>query len=177
MITVGIIGITGASAMTLSARSFNLLRSANESTLASQSIQERMEQLRSAGWTTLTSREIPGADDDSTSEDTSDSDGDLTTEVLTETTEFPDDLGDVAESDPGLIVVLAQALGSTVDLQNPVETVTVTKYPEGSTAIRVRRNADGTTDILSHNADSSMTTWSEWSCNLAGKVKRLGAPG
>ncbi len=139
--------------MVLSARSFNLLKNANESTLATQCLQERMEQLRSVGWTTLTSAEIPDSDDDDTSDDTADSLGDLSGEILTESTEFPDDLADTDDSDPGLLPVMEQALTSAADLSEVVETVTVAKYPEGSTPIKVQRNADGTTTILSHNAD------------------------
>lgn len=153
MITVGVLGITSACAMVISARSFNLLRSSNESTLATQCLQERMEQLRSVGWATLTSAEIAESDDDDTLEDATDTTGDLTQEVLTEATEFPDDLTDIAESDPGLLPVMAVALTSATDLRDVVETVTVTKYPQGSTPIRIRRNKDGTTTILSHNAD------------------------
>jgi hypothetical protein len=181
MVTVGILAITSASAMVLSARSFNLLRSANESTLASQCLQERMEQLRGAGWTTLTSREIPEPDDDDTADDAADSTGDLTQEVLTETTEFPDDLSDVAESDPGLITLMAKALVSAADVKNPVENVTVAKYPEGSTPIKVRRNADGTTAIVSHNADLvyedmvRVVLQFSWTSKTDGRTRTVGA--
>jgi hypothetical protein len=48
---------------------------------------------------------------------------------------------------------MALALASAADLREVVETVTVTKYPVGSTPIKLRRNADGSTTILSHNAD------------------------
>lgn len=153
MVTVGIVGITCASAMVLSARSFNLLKSANETTQSSQCLQERMEQLRNLGWMSLTSKEIPEGDDDDTIEDEADIVGDLTQEILVEPTEFPDDLTDTTESDPGLLPVMEKGVASSAELKEVVETVTVAKYPEGSTPIKVRRNTDGTVTVLSHNAD------------------------
>ena len=181
MITVGILGITSACAMVISARSFNLLKSSNESTLASQCLQERVEQLRSAGWTTLTSSEIAPTDDDATLEDALDATGDLTLETIIETTEFPDDLTDTEDSDPGLLTIMANALASGTDLREVVETVTVAKYPEGSTPIKVRRNADGTTTILSHNADLvyeemvRVVLQLSWKSNANGRVRTMAA--
>jgi hypothetical protein len=139
--------------MVLSARSFKILSSANESTMATQCIQERMEKIRGAGWTTLTSREIPEADDDDTSSDASDASGDLSGEVLVEPTEFPDDLADSDVSDPGLIPLMEKALVASADLRDVVENVRVETYPTATTPIRIRRNADGTVTILSHNPD------------------------
>lgn len=181
LITVGILGITSACTMVISGRSFNLLKSSNESTLATQCLQERMEQLRSVGWTTLTSPEIPDVDDDDNAADASDSAGDLTQEVLTDATEFPDDISDTADSDPGLLTLMATAVDSAKDLRQVVETVTVTKYPQGSTAIKVRRNADGTTTTLSHNADLvydetvRVVLQVSWKSTSSGRTRTMGA--
>lgn len=153
MVTVGIVGITSASALVLGARTFNILKSSNDLTLASQCLQERMEQIRSSGWTTLTSAEIAEPDDDDTIEDELDTEGDLTTEVLDEPTEFPDDIQDTEKSDPGLTPVMEKALTSAADLLDVVETVTVAKYPQPGTPIKIRRNKDGSVQVLSHEAE------------------------
>jgi hypothetical protein len=139
--------------MVLSGRVFSLLKSANNSTLATHTLQERLEQIRAAGWTAVTSEEVPPSDDDDTIEDMSDSTGDESLEVLTDATLFPDDLSDASTSDPGLIKVLEIAATSAAGLDSETELVTVAKYPEGSTPIRLRREIDGKVTVLSHNAD------------------------
>jgi hypothetical protein len=96
---------------------------------------------------------VPPTDEDATTEDESDSVDDASGEVLTDATEFPDDLSDTGTSSPGLVTLFDQATLSAVGLQDVRTEVVVTKYPDGSTPIRIRREIDGTVTVLSHNAD------------------------
>jgi type II secretory pathway pseudopilin PulG len=151
MVTVGVVAGAFATLAALSGRFSNMLRSANDSTMAAQALQERTEQIRAASWTTITSEEIPPTDADASSDDAGDESDDPSNEVLTDPTEFPDDLTDSDSSEPGLLTILDTATPSSSKLNNLVEEISVSKYPEGSTPIRIRRNADGTVTTLSHN--------------------------
>ena len=153
MVSVAIIGIVSASVALLSGSVFNLLRSANGMTLATQTLQERLEQIRGAAWTVVTSEEIPPTDMDATPDDAAESAADPSGEVLADPTEFPDDLTDASASDPGLIKIFEVAARSSEGLHGVQEEVTVVKYPEGSTPIRLERASDGTVTVLSHNPD------------------------
>lgn len=153
MVTIGVVSGAFVTLVALSGRFSNMLRSANDSTMVTQSLQERLEQIRSASWTSITSEEIPPTDTDVSSDDATDESADPSNEVLTDPTLFPDDLTDADSSEPGLLTLLESATPSSAHINNLVEEVTVTKYPEGSTPIRIRRNADGTLTTLSHNPD------------------------
>jgi type II secretory pathway pseudopilin PulG len=153
MITVAVVAGAFVSLAALSGRFSNMLRSANDATMITQSLQERMEQIRSASWNTITSEEIPPTDEDVATDDAADDGSDASNEVYTDPTEFPDDLTDADASDPGLLNLLETATPSSARINNLTEEVTVTKYPEGSTPIRIRRNPDGTLTTLSHNPD------------------------
>jgi prepilin-type N-terminal cleavage/methylation domain-containing protein len=150
-ITVAVVSVAFSSLILLNGRLSNMLRSANDCTLVNQTLQERMEMLRSANWNTLTSEETPDADMDVSSDDATDESTDPSNEVLTDTTEFPDDLPDSSGDEPGLLTLLDKVCSSAAGINNLTETITVTKYPEGSTAIKVRRNPDGSLTTLSHN--------------------------
>jgi prepilin-type N-terminal cleavage/methylation domain-containing protein len=153
MVTISVVAVATSGIMVLSGRVFNLLKSANNTTLASQTLQERLEQIRAAAWTTITSAEIPPADEDTSTEDSTDIADDSSQEVLTDPTEFPDDLTDLEESSPGLVSLFEIAAVSAAGLQDVVTEVTVAKYPEGSTPIKIRREKTGSVTIVSHNKD------------------------
>lgn len=151
--TVVIVAGAFASLAAMSGRFSNMLRSANDSTMIAQTLQERLEMIRSASWSTITSEEIPPNDEDVGGDDPTDESTDPTNEVLTDPTVFPDDLSDATDSQPGLLDLLDTATASGTNLGGLTETVTVSKYPEGSTPIRVQRSSNGTLTVLSHNKD------------------------
>ena len=153
MVTISVVAVATSGVMVLTGRVFNLLKSANNTTLASQTLQERMEQIRACPWTQLTSEEESPEDEDLSTEDSTDTTDDPSYEVLTDATEFPDDLTDLAESSPGLISVFEKAAASAAGLQDVETEVRVEQYPEGSTPIRIKREKTGTVTVLSHNKD------------------------
>jgi len=153
IVTISVVAFATSGIMVLTSRVFNLLKSANNTTLASQTLQERLEQIRSAAWTQITSEEVPPEDDDSTTEDATDTTGDESGEVLTDATEFPDDLTDLTESSPGLVSVFETGAVSAAGLTDVETDVTVAQYPVATTAIHLRREKNGTVTVLSHNKD------------------------
>lgn len=176
-VTVAVVSVAFSSLMLVSGRLSNMLRSCNDATLVNQSIQERLEQLRSASWNTLTSEETPADDLDILSDDSSDASTDPTTEVLTDPTVFPDDLPDSNGLEPGLLDILSKACLSSTGLSNLTEMITVTKYPEGSTPIRARRNPDGSLTVLSFTptlADETMVrvvVQMSWTASANGQIR------
>ena len=153
VVTTGIVSMAFASLMVLNARLSNMLRSANDSTLVTQTLQERLEMICAAPWSAITSEETPAADLDLTEDDPSDESTDPTAEALPDPTVFPDDLPDSSGEEPGILELISRAANSAAGLNNLTELYTITAYPAGSTPIRVRRNADGSLTVLSHNSD------------------------
>ena len=163
IVASGLIALGMVAILSTSGHVFGILKSGRDLSGATQSLQERMEQIRTLAWTQLIAEAPPSTGDDDAGDDTSD---DETGTVVPPDesdllpTEFPDDLADLAVTTPGMADVLATPVQSVKNWgwKNLKETIIIDAYPTGSTPIKVvgTVSANGTTSstqILSHNAD------------------------
>jgi type II secretory pathway pseudopilin PulG len=169
--TVAAVALAGI--VTMAGQTFGTLKRSADLAGATQSLQQRIEQVRGSGWTEIVAEEPPDTGDDDAGDDAFD-DNDETGDPVTTlapadptdsmASEFTDDLSDLSQTTPGFAEILAQTVESTQrwNWTNLVEEAYVNSYPTASaTPIRVvatmSRNTSGSpvssVDIKSHNAD------------------------
>ncbi len=145
----------------LTSRSYSVLRAGREESSAAIAFEYRLEQMRRAPWPEVTSESVApeddgGADDVDLEDDGTPMESDEETPSPSDpvySTEFPDDLADLALSTPGVASILAVPSPVENSLRALSEQITVAPWPPRPvTPIRVER-ANGVVTILSHNAD------------------------
>ena len=163
VVAAGMIALGMVAILSSSGHVFKVLKSGSDLSGATQSLQERMEQIRTLGWTQLIAEAPPSTGDDDAGDGvTDDETGDVVPPDASDSlpTEFPDDLADLAITTPGMADVLATPVQSVKNWNwsNLKETIIIDAYPTGSTPIKVTATvgASRTTSsvqIFSHNAD------------------------
>src|SRR5437660_610845 len=83
--------------------------------------QERSGMIRASSWQVVTSEAVPPMDEDLAGDDASDASDDPSNELLTDPTEFLDDLTDTETSEPGLLEAFDAPLLSAKGLDGLVE--------------------------------------------------------